>query len=216
MKVRDLKFGDKFRFKGDVDEKIDRLYIYLGVEDSKLSLGCYTAKKVLITSTTLLDHVCLTEEQPHTDKKTYIERQRAWVEEVGLKVGDTVKILRKAEADENGWNNNWASNMDAYVGKEVKVMQLYPDADYGIGLGPWDYPYFVLEKVETKYKPFTYEDRDKFMGKIIDHKTDGYSLYLSACTSANINGYTYQYLLDNFVWADGPDKGKPVGVQSRR
>ena len=79
----------------------------------------------------------------------YVALQKA----SGIKVGDTVKVLRKANSHEMGWNNKWTVEMDEFVGKTFIVEDLR--AADGIGLmqgncGPYNFPFFVLEMVKPK------------------------------------------------------------------
>ena len=79
----------------------------------------------------------------------YVALQKA----SGIKVGDTVKVLRKANSHEMGWNNKWTVEMDEFVGMTFIVEDLR--AADGIGLmqgncGPYNFPFFVLEKVGSK------------------------------------------------------------------
>ena len=68
----------------------------------------------------------------------------------GIEVGDTVKVLRRAENKENGWNNNWGDYMDDHIGKEYIVTEL---AVGGIRLNNWCcFPFFVLELVKKAPK----------------------------------------------------------------
>jgi hypothetical protein len=74
----------------------------------------------------------------------------------GLKVGDRVRVLRKAEGYEGGWVGSWVEDMDETVGHQFTV-----HADYAInGFSfikdgyEWRFPHFVLEKVEPEYRPF--------------------------------------------------------------
>ena len=86
-------------------------------------------------------------------RQSYEKHQR----ECGLKVGDFVKILRKAKDDENGWDNYWPEEADTWVGKTGEIIE---DGG-GVGLKVfleeendwWFFPYFVLEKVEDKETP---------------------------------------------------------------
>ena len=73
----------------------------------------------------------------------------------GLKVGDRVRLIRKAETHEKGWNNGWASEMDKYVNcigvivEDNKQLGFAVEFKYPNGNSPlYNYPYFVLEKVE--------------------------------------------------------------------
>ena len=79
----------------------------------------------------------------------YVALQKA----SGIKVGDTVKVLRKANSHEMGWNNKWTVEMDEFVGMTFIVEDLR--AADGIGLmqgncGPYNFPFFVLEMVKPK------------------------------------------------------------------
>jgi hypothetical protein len=86
-------------------------------------------------------------------EKTYKEQQA----ECGLKVGDFVKILRKAKDGENGWDSCWPEDADTWVGKTGEIIE---DGERG-GLKVfleeendwWYFPYFVLEKVEDNETP---------------------------------------------------------------
>ena len=85
-------------------------------------------------------------------EKSYEERQR----ECGLKVGDKVKILRKAVSFEDGWDNYWSEGADTWVGKtgviigdsKVVGLKVFLEEDDW-----WYFPYFVLEKVEDNETP---------------------------------------------------------------
>ena len=91
-------------------------------------------------------------------RKRYGDLAGAWIRDNNVKVGDYVKITRKAQDYENGWDNVWSSEMDEYVGKIVKVLRtdIYEE---GISLSCsgtcYFFPYFVLKKVNVQYVPFT-------------------------------------------------------------
>jgi hypothetical protein len=86
-------------------------------------------------------------------KKTYEQLHK----ESGLKVGDGVKLLRKAKNWEKGWNNTWEASEMNNVGKvgiiladqennrgfEIKFPKDEPGFHY-------DYPCFVLKKVSKR------------------------------------------------------------------
>ena len=85
--------------------------------------------------------------------KSYEERQR----ECGLKVGDKVKILRKAVSFEDGWDNYWSEGADTWVGKtgviigdsKVVGLKVFLEEEDDC----WYFPYFILEKVEYSETP---------------------------------------------------------------
>jgi hypothetical protein len=85
---------------------------------------------------------------------TYAERQAKWIEFWDLKVGDKVKVVRKAKSYEDGWANSWCSDtMDEFVGC---VKPIYVAAsDSGIPLlrgqyASYRFPYFALEPVKQR------------------------------------------------------------------
>ena len=74
-----------------------------------------------------------------------------------FKAGDTVKILRKAESHENGWENSWESDpMDKAVGKTGVVTAtrsteaLKHDVPVKVDGQEYGYPSFVLELVQDE------------------------------------------------------------------
>ena len=91
-------------------------------------------------------------------RKRYGDLAGAWIRDNDVKAGDYVKITRKALDYENGWNNVWDPKMDKYVGRTVMVLRT-DTLEEGISLSCPDtyysFPYFVLEKVNVHYVPFT-------------------------------------------------------------
>ncbi len=84
------------------------------------------------------------------ERMGYVRKQK----ECGVRVGDKVKVLRKAKAYENNWQNEWPKEMDEFIGKVGTV--LYDQGVFGlalqfigINLTNYAFPYFVLEKVEN-------------------------------------------------------------------
>ena len=77
---------------------------------------------------------------------TYVERQA----KCGLKVGDRVKVLRRGDFGELGWENTWIDyEMDKAIGQVCTILAI--DEKDGITLDQCDsycFPYFVLEKYE--------------------------------------------------------------------
>lgn len=92
-----------------------------------------------------------------TMKQVYLLAQ----EHCGLKVGDWVKVTRKAERFEAGWDFDWNKTKDQYVGKigrinDINMNGLAVNFVNGYS-GGFYFPYFVLEKVEKpvhEFKPF--------------------------------------------------------------
>lgn len=93
-----------------------------------------------------------------TMQKVYQDAQAA----CGLKVGDWVKVARKASDCEGGWYAAWVTPMDNTVGKYGRVISIRGNDGIGVRFSEplndwWNHPYFVLEKVEKpvhEFKPF--------------------------------------------------------------
>ena len=85
-------------------------------------------------------------------EKSYEERQDEWLKANDIAGGDKVRIVRRAESHEDGWDNTWPALMDDDVGKVGFVVE--DNGDKGIVVdtenGHWSYPYFVLEKVKDE------------------------------------------------------------------
>ncbi len=86
-----------------------------------------------------------------------LEIQKHNYKNCGFKVGDKVKVLRKAENGENGWNNIWVPIMDKYIGKTCVVVDNKNENGFGLILQDdslrddirFSFPHFVLEKVSS-------------------------------------------------------------------
>lgn len=95
-------------------------------------------------------------------KESYEERAKKWIRDNDLKVGDYVKVIRRAKDYEDGWDSCWTKGMDDFVGKVIPVLTIGEARGVLISLRccEWigcDFPYFVLEKVEEpkpEYVPF--------------------------------------------------------------
>lgn len=168
-------------------------------------------------------------------KVEYRDLAREWIKDNGVKVGDYVKITRKAQNFENGWDNVWTTRMNEYVGKTMVVLRT-DTLDEGISLSCSDtfyyFPYFVLEKVnEVQYVPFksakefvqaytrskeelvryTLEDNLVSCGMWIRNKHDG-ALHQVVSLERNnviINfEVDWESLLDHYEFLDGSPCGK--------
>jgi Mind bomb SH3 repeat domain len=69
-----------------------------------------------------------------------------------FKVGDSVRVLRRARTHEKGWENSWVSEMDKAVGKIGRVMHVSSIFAHDVlvkvpGAGSWSYPNFALKRV---------------------------------------------------------------------
>ena len=164
----------------------------------------------------------------------YEDQVKQWVEENNLKVGDYVKVTRRAENHADGLDDYWYDLMRDSVGKILKVKEIsnFIMLDNGI-----NYPYFVLEKIEPpkpKYVPF--ESKEEFIDAFHYHDNTKYSetddillnygmwlklneLYvLVTCISDEYiktfeSCYFWNELLENFEFLDGSPCGKLMEVK---
>lgn len=60
--------------------------------------------------------------------------------------GDTVKVLRIAKNEENGWGTGWVPNMDKSIGKILTVEEDRQLKGFRLSDG-YSYPFFVLELI---------------------------------------------------------------------
>lgn len=103
--------------------------------------------------------------------------------ESGLKVGDIVRVLRKAAYHEYGWPEAWVpGRKDKFIDpdKTFKIRRIdstgivlrYNEDDIG-----WHFPFFVLEKVKAAFAPyhigqrFLYNNQDEYILARIDRNT---------------------------------------------
>jgi hypothetical protein len=76
----------------------------------------------------------------------------------GLKVGDKVRVLRKAKDHEGGWDGGWVDENNESIGKVFTITQDEGLLGFELNDAPdpfpeklfegYNYPFFVLEKVK--------------------------------------------------------------------
>lgn len=142
---------------------------------------------------------------------TYEQRQAAWVKETGVKVGDTVRIMREFE-DHEAPGMGWISSMAKQIGKTGKVTGVYPRAiRVGMSDGQHYYwPYFCLEPAPDTYQPYPFEQAKKELwGRQVIRKVDGVLRVADQISPAPEGTYSTQWWLDNYTFPDG----SPCGTQ---
>lgn len=99
----------------------------------------------------------------------------------GLKVGDKVKVLRKAENHENGWHNYWVEEMDSYVEKSFEIIEDNDSMGFALKekneCSYFYFPYFVLEKIKEEWAV-------KYKGKLSG--SDGFYMHNKIFESKNV------------------------------
>jgi len=83
--------------------------------------------------------------------KTYLEAHKA----SRFRVGDRVKIIKKASSFENGWEDVWIEEMDSCVGKTGRIKGDYGSYGFLVVMDDSNYyytfPYFCLKKVSSNF-----------------------------------------------------------------
>ena len=89
-------------------------------------------------------------------KEDYIKAQA----NCGIKVGDEVRIFRKAIDNENGWNDSWVGSMDNYIGASGTVTKIdTAGIEVKVSMSiAFSYPYFVLQKLNNMEHKITTEN----------------------------------------------------------
>ena len=79
--------------------------------------------------------------------KAYGKYQALEIAAMSLKVGDSVKITRKATTHELGWQNQWNPEMDKFVEETSTITEIHSFLGISLSCG-FAFPIFVLEKVK--------------------------------------------------------------------
>ena len=101
-------------------------------------------------------------------EEPYAERAKKWIKENGLKKGDYVKVIRKAKDYEDGWDSRWTKERDDFIGKVIPVSDIGESTGVILSYcccdwAGYDFPYFVLEKVEPEPKYVPFESPQEFI-----------------------------------------------------
>lgn len=100
--------------------------------------------------------------------ESYEERAKKWIKENGLKKGDYVKVVRKAKDYEDGWDGRWTKERDDFIGKVIPVSDIGESTGVILSYcccdwAGYDFPYFVLEKVEPEPRYVPFESPQEFI-----------------------------------------------------
>lgn len=98
--------------------------------------------------------------------------------------------------------------MQAYVdGKEIETFDGKVWHHVNIPFWNWnDVDYRVKEKQE--YVPFSFEDAEFLIGKVVKHKKDKWVELITYCNKYETSLCRYEILLDNYTFLDGSPCGK--------
>ena len=98
--------------------------------------------------------------------------------------------------------------MQAYVdGKELEIFDGKVWHHVNIPFWNWkDVDYRVKETPE--YVPFTFDDAEFLIGKVVKHKKDKWVELITYCSENETAICPYEHLLDNYTFIDGSPCGK--------
>lgn len=144
-------------------------------------------------------------------EEPYEERAKKWIEKNNIKTRDYVKVTKKAESNEEGWNGIWYNEMNDCIGKALKVLAINSlrglislDCDDTV----YDFPYFVLEKAEkpeSQYVPF--ESKEEFVRRYTEVKEgadfDTFEDNLFQCGMWLKDKEIDSFLMVTEIWDDG-------------
>lgn len=85
-------------------------------------------------------------------KKSYSERQAAFITAYDIVVGSKLKVIKTFPDHTDGWSNVWNDRMTKNVGKTLTVESDDYDA-YGIKMDDLYYPFYVLQHVSNPGSP---------------------------------------------------------------
>jgi len=80
----------------------------------------------------------------------YVERQKEWVKENNIKVGDKVKVVSEAEDGQDGWDTCWAKGMTGMIGGEYEIEDINDKYGFHIfqnSVEDFYFPFFCLEPI---------------------------------------------------------------------
>ena len=102
--------------------------------------------------------------------------------------------------------------MQAYTdGKEIEFRQRCDvNKTYKvIDLPSWDWDNYDYRVKETpEYVPFTFDDAEFLIGKVVKHKKDNWVELITYCNQNETPIGPYEHLLDNYTFIDGSPCGK--------
>ena len=204
VKENDLKVGDRVKVTREWEfEEGGFKFAYDGSEVGSIHTVVEIYEDCIDTSDFWLPYYAIEKVE-----NSYNEKQKKWVEENNLKVGDKIKIMKSWGHGEEGFFYCTSHNK---VGKEFVVNYILDDS---IDTGYFRVPYFAIEKVPEEYRKFAnaeefkpYRDcwwRAKSGGSAfdIDSYNDGGVRFLNL-------SYTYEAFFDAFV---NTDTGEPAGI----
>ena len=113
---------------------------------------------------TVHEHTCIIVKK----EEPYEERAKKWIKENGLKKGDYVKVTRRAKDYEDGWDGRWTKERDDFIGKVIPVSDIGESTGVILSYcccdwAGYDFPYFVLEKVEPEPEYVPFESPQEFI-----------------------------------------------------
>ena len=99
--------------------------------------------------------------------------------------------------------------MQAYAdGKEIELLNS-TGKWRTVSAPSWNWDIHVYRVKETQeYVPFTFDDAEFLIGKVVKHKIDNWVELITFCNENETAICPYEHLLDNYTFLDGSPCGK--------
>ena len=150
-------------------------------------------------------------------EESYEMRQIAWVKDNDIKIGDKVRVVREADNYKDAWGNTWEYGIDPFIGKVYEVLKIKEEGIILNHKGCFLFPYFVLEKVKTSFRPFSSEELNKLVGKVVKLKAGESAGKRSLVTNVDcgkvVIGGNHFITAGNLLEFYVLDDGTPCGVE---
>jgi len=106
-----------------------------------------------------------------TEQEAYLVLQKA----SGIEVGDTVRVVRRAESEELGWGEVWADRDEIFLEKSLECVVIKDLENSGFrirsnqdNIETTTLPFFCLELVEKKKEEYRFESLPKSIANEFD------------------------------------------------
>ena len=121
-----------------------------------------------------------------------------------LKMGDEVEIYGNDEWEKRIFVKKGQCNGIICVHSETEGMFKNDKSFHTTWWKKWRIP------EEKKYRPFTFEDRELFLGRWVKNKNNNTEIALNIISLTTVENCDYEFLLSNYTFLDGSPCGKEV------
>lgn len=144
----------------------------------------------------------------------YVKMQDMWLKATDIKKGDWVKVTRKADSHESGWNNVWTPDLDTIVGTFVRVVGVRDSNGIEVGTSNFSFPscrlpFFILEPAK-KPKPEKYQFTPFEQVLVRDEESDKWRISLFERRINDKQGFDFGCINGFFGYDASPTPGMSI------